>query len=115
MTAATPSPRDRAAVLHETPVGHREVAGVLNVDETTVYKWIQRGLLPAPEPNWVVSGRPAWRLLDILVWAVHTGRRTRDQLDTIGLDGILDTHCERCLHGIGQHRSSCTTPKVAKA
>lgn len=54
------------------PVGIAEIAGRLDVKRQTVDQWRHRGLLP--EPEWTVSGNPAWKWQTIERWARDTGR-----------------------------------------
>ena len=53
-------------------VGLKEIAERLNVKPQTAAAWKHRGLLPQPE--WTVSGVPAWRWSTIAWWAASTGR-----------------------------------------
>jgi hypothetical protein len=54
------------------PVGQKEIAARLGVDESTVQKWQTRSVLPAQ--TWAVGGRPAWKWGVIREWAARTGR-----------------------------------------
>lgn len=54
------------------PVGQKEIAGRLGVEEDTVKKWRTRGIFPAPEPT-LVGGRPWWQWPDIEQWSRETG------------------------------------------
>ena len=49
-----------------------EVAELLDVQRRTVNQWRFRDILP--EPDLVVSGRPAWMETTITGWARETGR-----------------------------------------
>lgn len=49
-----------------------EIADRLGVKQQTVAMWKYRGILP--EPQWIVSGMPAWDWKDIERWAKETGR-----------------------------------------
>lgn len=53
-------------------VGLREIAELLHVQPDTPNVWRARGVLP--EPEWVVSGTPVWRLETIVGWARESGR-----------------------------------------
>jgi DNA-binding transcriptional MerR regulator len=57
------------------PVGAREIAERLGVEQRTVVTWHYRKLLP--EPRWTVSGNPAWEWRDVERWAEKTGRLKR--------------------------------------
>ena len=54
------------------PVGIPEIAEALKVQRSTVDQWRARKLLP--EPKWIVGGRPAWDMDDVMEWARKTGR-----------------------------------------
>lgn len=54
------------------PVGIVEIAERLGVERSTVDKWRERDLLPAPDFS--VGGRPAWNWQNIKRWARKTGR-----------------------------------------
>lgn len=57
----------------DDPVGVKEIAALLDVEEQTVRQWGVRERLP--EPTWPsVGGRPAWRRGTIEQWAKETGR-----------------------------------------
>jgi predicted DNA-binding transcriptional regulator AlpA len=60
---------ETAAII---PAAALEIADRLNVQRTTVDRWLQRKLLPSPA--WIVGGRPAWEWADIEKWAKETGR-----------------------------------------
>ncbi len=51
-------------------VGEREIASRLSVQPQTVHQWRQRGQLP--EPDWTVSGQPAWDWDRLCHWARET-------------------------------------------
>lgn len=53
-------------------LGTGEVAKLLGVNRRTVTMWRYRGILI--EPDYVVSGAPAWQRKRILRWAKETGR-----------------------------------------
>ena len=53
-------------------VGCADIAHRLDVKPQTVSMWRIRGLLPDPE--WWISGVPAWRWSVIADWAERTGR-----------------------------------------
>lgn len=52
-------------------VGVSEVAERLNVKQTTVYQWRQRGVIPEPD---VYPQPPIWRWATIEAWAKETRR-----------------------------------------
>jgi hypothetical protein len=54
------------------PVGLSEIAERLGVKPQTAAMWRYRDLLP--EPQWTVSGFPAWDWRVIKRWADETGR-----------------------------------------
>lgn len=56
------------------PVGLAEMAERLGVKPQTARMWRHRNLLP--EPDWTVSGQPAWSWSTIEAWARATGRLT---------------------------------------
>lgn len=57
----------------DIPVGTREIARLAAVAPDTVDEWRRRH--PSfPIPLWTVSGRPAWRLGDVVDWLRATGR-----------------------------------------
>lgn len=59
------------------PVGTREVAQRIGVQERTVHMWGHRGRLP--EPDWPsINGYRAWNWATILWWAGETGRLNDD-------------------------------------
>ena len=59
------------------PVGAAEIAERLGVRAQTVHTWRQRKVMP--EPQWRVSGQPAWDWTEIEEWARRTNRpRARD-------------------------------------
>lgn len=60
-------PSDPARLL-----GAGEVAELLMVERETVHQWRRRGRLP--EPDIIISGRPAWRRDRIEAWARETDR-----------------------------------------
>ncbi len=61
------------------PVGAKEIATLLDVEEQTVQQWKHRKLLPAP--RWPeVGGRPAWTWEQIRAWAVETGRAPAERM-----------------------------------
>lgn len=53
-------------------VGLSDIATRLRVARATVDTWRHRGQMPPPD--FVVSGRPAWRWQTIRRWAERTGR-----------------------------------------
>ena len=53
-------------------VGLKEIAERLDVKPQTAAAWKHRGLMP--EPEWTISGVPAWRWSTIAYWAASTGR-----------------------------------------
>jgi hypothetical protein len=55
------------------PVGSHEICTRLGVARNTVNVWRQRHL-GFPEPQWTVSGWPAWDWPDVQAWAEQTGR-----------------------------------------
>jgi len=55
------------------PVGARDIAERLEVQQNTVAMWRKRGLLPPH--RWTVSGFPAWNWPDIEKWDRETRRR----------------------------------------
>jgi hypothetical protein len=55
-------------------VGLAEMAERLGVKAQTARMWRHRNLLP--EPEWTVSGQPAWNWSTIEEWARSTGRLT---------------------------------------
>jgi len=61
------------------PVGLVEIAARLGVKRGTANMWhyrSTRGELPhpMPEPQWTVSGQPAWNWPAVQRWAKSTGR-----------------------------------------
>lgn len=54
------------------PVGADEIARRLDVKPETVHQWRYHALLP--DPDYTVSGRPAWDWRTIEKWARATGR-----------------------------------------
>ena len=54
------------------PVGVADIAERLGVQTQTVAMWRYRDLLP--EPEWTISGQPAWNWPTIEAWAKETGR-----------------------------------------
>jgi hypothetical protein len=54
------------------PVGVKEIADRLGVRSQTAAMWRYRELLP--DPDWIVSGLPAWDWPKIEKWAKETGR-----------------------------------------
>ena len=54
------------------PIGIREIAERLGVKRATVDIWRIRKVLPDPE--WTISGNPAWNWPTIQRWARETGR-----------------------------------------
>lgn len=66
-------------VYDTEPVGVREIAARLNVQQDTVTQWRARsrqGLFKVsfPEPRWIVSGSDAWDWREVEEWARQTGR-----------------------------------------
>src|SRR5690606_2112879 len=57
----------------DIPVGTREIARLAAVAPDTVDEWRRRHA-GFPDPAWTVSGRPAWRLGDVVCWLRATGR-----------------------------------------
>ena len=53
-------------------VGVAEIAALLRVEAQTARNWRTRGVLP--EPDWTVSGGPAWSWPRVAAWAMRTGR-----------------------------------------
>lgn len=106
-----------AQMSYEHPVGSKEIAGILGVAEHTVHVWQARRILPEPVEGWSVSGRPVWRLLGILVWALHTKRLDPFQACAKGgpLYGLLDVRCECCRTGNQlAHTESCTSREATR-
>lgn len=57
----------------EDPVGTKEIADRLRVEQQTAWNWKQRGVFPPA--RWTVGGRDAWSWpIDIEPWARQTGR-----------------------------------------
>lgn len=54
------------------PVGLTEIAKRLGVESKTAQQWRYRKLLP--EPQYTVSGQPAWEWRKIEKWARETNR-----------------------------------------
>lgn len=54
-----------------------DIAERLGVKQSTVHVWRYRNLLP--EPEWDISGQPAWRWVTIRKWAEQTGRLPKEQ------------------------------------
>jgi hypothetical protein len=68
----------------DEPVGAKEIAAMLDVEEQTVRQWGVRERLP--EPTWPsVGGRPAWRRGTIIQWARETGRMPAPDAAPVGL------------------------------
>lgn len=67
------------------PVGVREVAERLGVQQQTVSMWRYRKLMPPP--RWTVSGQPAWDWRDIEAWAWNTNRKN-EEMTMIGKKAI---------------------------
>lgn len=63
---ATPAMMEREEVIV------REIAALLRVEAQTARNWRTRGVLP--EPDWTVSGGPAWSWPRVAAWAMRTGR-----------------------------------------
>ena len=57
----------------DIPVGTREIAKLAAVAPDTVDEWRRRHAR-FPSPAWTVSGRPAWRLGDVVDWLRTSGR-----------------------------------------
>ena len=53
-------------------VGISEVAERLGVKRSTVDRWRQRDVMPAP--GWVLSSSPVWVWGEVEAWARRTGR-----------------------------------------
>lgn len=104
-----------ARMSYEHPVGSKEIAAALDVTEHTVHVWQQRKILPDPVDGWEVSGRPVWRLLVILLWALHTKRLDPFEATAKGapLYGLVDTRCTRCRTGEGKTHSTGCSSKLA--
>jgi hypothetical protein len=67
----------------DEPVGAKEIAAILRVEEQTVRQWGVRERLP--EPTWPsVGGRPAWRRGTIIQWARETGRMPAPDAAPVG-------------------------------
>jgi hypothetical protein len=62
----------RQKLYKPLPVGCTDIATRLGVKPQTVQMWHWRGLLP--EPDWTVSGAPAWDWNNVHEWARSTGR-----------------------------------------
>lgn len=60
------------------PLGPQEVATFLAVKRPTVQQWLFRGVLP--DPDFIVSGFPAWKKRTIVRWAVQTHRLDSDDI-----------------------------------
>ena len=74
----TAEPCNAVAVTPTTDiVGTNEIADRLGVGAQTVRTWAQRPYLNFPEPDYRVSGVPAWEWETIRVWAEETGRLTK--------------------------------------
>ena len=72
------TPRQTDEVTPTTDiVGTNEIADRLGVGAQTVRTWAQRPYLNFPEPDYRVSGVPAWEWETIRVWAEETGRLTK--------------------------------------
>lgn len=56
----------------DEPLGPKEVAVLLGVEDTTVRQWAWRGT--TPDPQFTVSGVEGWYRSTILEWAATTGR-----------------------------------------
>src|SRR5690606_4397594 len=72
----TQAPLERGGVGRvsaDIPVGTREIARLAAVAPDTVDEWRRRHA-GFPSPAWTVSGRPAWRLGDVVDWLRATGR-----------------------------------------
>lgn len=62
------------------PLGMKEIAALLDVQETTVHRWQQRGKLPPEDGD--LSGRKGWWRETILAWdAAGRTRRTQAELN----------------------------------
>ena len=71
-TSVSSTPRPWAILSRMDVVGLKDIAERLNVKQQTAAAWKHRGLLP--EPEWIVSGMPAWSWETIAYWAARTGR-----------------------------------------
>lgn len=58
------------------PVGLKEIAEMLGVQENTARVWRKRGVLP--EPKWWASGVPLWNRADIIKWHEKRDARKHD-------------------------------------
>jgi uncharacterized protein YjcR len=54
-----------------------EIAQRLGVKQSTVHVWRYRNLLP--EPDWTISGQPAWQWATVKRWAKKTGRLPEEE------------------------------------
>lgn len=52
-----------------------EVAVTLGVQRSTPWKWLERGVLPAPDR--VVDGAPLWKLSTLVIWYERRKAETR--------------------------------------
>ncbi len=65
-------PMDEDPRAQAVAVGVAEIAALLRVEAQTARNWRTRGVLP--EPDWTVSGGPAWSWPRVAAWAMRTGR-----------------------------------------
>jgi prophage regulatory protein len=64
----------------------REVAELVRVDQSTIWRWTKRGEFPAPFP--VGRNSTRWRATDIEEWLAKAGLRNLSQLDAMSRSAV---------------------------